>query len=319
MNGLLTIGWNTFRELLRQPVFLAITVGLLVLNGLLANVSYFGFGEEARLVKTTSLSILLLSGLATASIGASSALSKEVQTGTALSVLAKPVGRITFLLAKYCGVVVSLVAQTSLGLLSTLVASRMAFDAYGGADWVAISIYFGSIALAFVIGLASNYFTHRPLMADASFALGGTFLTGFLLINLLDHHGAWQKFGAGVDWRLVPACALILLALLVLAGIALACSTRMNLLPTVVVCSLLLLAGLLSDYLFGASMDGGFGIAAVLHALLPNWQHFWLADAIAGQNSIPLGYLAKAAAYAVIYAGFSLGIGTFLFEDRELH
>jgi ABC-type transport system involved in multi-copper enzyme maturation permease subunit len=51
MNSFFTIAWNSFRELLRQPSYLALVAGMLGVIGLLANVSYFGLGEEPRLVK----------------------------------------------------------------------------------------------------------------------------------------------------------------------------------------------------------------------------------------------------------------------------
>ena len=56
---------------------------------------------------------------------------------------------------------------------------------------------------------------------------------------------------AGVDWRLVPAAVLILFALWILAALALACSTRFDMIPTLAICSALFLMGIMSDYLFG--------------------------------------------------------------------
>ena len=60
-----------------------------------------------------------------------------------------------------------------------------------------------------------------------------------------------QNFAKGVDWRLVPAAILILFALWILAALALACSTRWEVIPTLAICSAFFLLGLMSDYLFG--------------------------------------------------------------------
>ena len=54
-----------------------------------------------------------------------------------------------------------------------------------------------------------------------------------------------------MDWRLVPAAVLILFALWILAGLALACSTRLDMIPTLAICSAFFLLGIMSDYLFG--------------------------------------------------------------------
>jgi hypothetical protein len=50
----------------------------------------------------------------------------------------------------------------------------------------------------------------------------------------------------------------------------------------------------------------------------PNWQLFWLADALEGQNKIPLSYLGEALGYACAYIGAILALALTLFEDREL-
>jgi ABC-2 type transport system permease protein len=312
------IAWNSFCELLRQPAYLALLTGALAAIGLLANISYFGFGEEARLVKTTALSVLLLTGLINAVLSASVSIAQEVRTGTALALLAKPVGRTRFLLAKFLGLAAALGVQTYAGLLAALLASRMAFDAYGSWDWVAIAIFSGAILLAYMLGAASNYFVHRPFLADASLALVATVTLAFLAINCLDRHGAWQKFGANVDWRLIPAGLLVWFALLVLAGLAVACTTRLAMMPTLMACSGLFALGLLSDYLFGRAAGAGSWLAATLHTVLPNWQVFWMADRLGGEGTIPWSYVLRAGAYAGAYLTLVLSVGLILFEDRDL-
>jgi hypothetical protein len=55
MNTFFVIAWNSFRELLRQPLYLVLLTGTVMVIGMLANVSYFGYGEEPRMVKTSAL------------------------------------------------------------------------------------------------------------------------------------------------------------------------------------------------------------------------------------------------------------------------
>ena len=53
--------------------------------------------------------------------------------------------------------------------------------------------------------------------------------------------------------------------------------------------------------------------------MTPNWQLFWLADALeAGKNTFHWGYVGKAFAYAAAYVGAALILAVLLFEDREL-
>src|SRR5258708_38847253 len=77
---------------------------------------------------------------------------------------------------------------------------------------------------------------------------------------------------ASVDWRMVPAGILILFALWILAALALACSTRFDMIPTLAICSALFLIGIMSDYLFGTRAAHGSWWATVLYSVTPNWQ-----------------------------------------------
>jgi hypothetical protein len=111
---------------------------------------------------------------------------------------------------------------------------------------------------------------------------------------------------------------LILFALLVLAAIALACSTRLDTVPTLAVCTSFFLIGLVSDYLFKGAADGGAIWAKVAYAVTPNWQQFWLADALEDKKSIPWIYVGQAATYCLAYLTAALSVASLMFEDREL-
>jgi hypothetical protein len=103
-----------------------------------------------------------------------------------------------------------------------------------------------------------------------------------------------------------------------LAGLAVACSTRLEMIPTLAICSGLFLLGLMSDYLFGRPAQQGSWWASVLYTLVPNWQLFWLADALDSGKAIPWGYVGKAFVYMAGYLGAALAVALVLFEDREL-
>jgi hypothetical protein len=112
---------------------------------------------------------------------------------------------------------------------------------------------------------------------------------------------------------------LILFALWILAALALACSTRFDMIPTLAICSALFLIGLMSDYLFGRPAEHGSWWGTVLYTVVPNWQNFWLADALdSGKSTFHWGYVSKACAYMVLYVGAVLTLAIALFEDREL-
>ena len=319
MRQVTAIASNAFMELVRQPIYLLLLASSACFCVFLSAVPYFGFGEDTKLVKDSTLAITLLAGLFTSVLCASASVAQEIRTGTALTVLSKPVGRMTFLLAKYAGLAMALVLITYADMVATLMASRMAFDAYGNADVQSFSIYMGAAALAFGVGGFTNFFLRRSFVSDTVFSFAVlTTLALWIVVQFTRLDRAFDG-PAAVDWRLVPAGVLILFALLVLAGLALVCSTRLDTIPTLAVCTGFFLFGLMTDYLFKASADSGVWWAKVAYAVVPNWQQFWLADALEDKKSIPWSYVVKAAAYLVSYLAAALAAALISFEDRELN
>src|ERR1700756_4760423 len=103
MRQFITIAINAFIELVRQPVFLLLMTCSVVFEIFLATPYYFAFGDEPKLVKNSTLAVMLLSGLFGAVLSASASLAREIRAGTALAVLSKPIGRTQFLVAKFIG------------------------------------------------------------------------------------------------------------------------------------------------------------------------------------------------------------------------
>jgi hypothetical protein len=238
-------------ELLRQPVFLLLTTCSAAFEIFLATPYYFAFGDEPKLVKNSVLAVMLLSGLFGAVLSASASLAREIRTGTALAVLSKPVGRAQFLLAKYAGLMLALTLMTYVNLVAALVASRMTFDAYGGVDMAALGIFAGGLVAAYAVAGFSNFFLRRPFVSDAFLALVVMVtVAAFLIFHFTRQMQSVNEL-AVVEWRMVPAGVLVLFALWIFAALALACSTRLDMIPTLTICSAFFLMGLMSDYLFG--------------------------------------------------------------------
>jgi ABC-type transport system involved in multi-copper enzyme maturation permease subunit len=319
----LNIAVNAFMELIRQPIFLLLMTGSVLFEIFLAVPYYFAFGDEPKLVDNSVLAVMLLSGLFGAVLSASSSLAREIRSGTALAVLSKPVSRAQFLLAKFAGLAAALLLLTYVNMVGVLLASRMAFDAYGKTDMPAIGIFSAGILLAYALAGFSNFFLRRPFVSDAVFAmLVFTTLAAFLVFQFTTQKESLGTV-AQVNWNLLPAGILILFALWTLAAVALACSTRFDTIPTLAICSAVFLVGLMSDYFYsqaGGKIGGGASWwASTLYTVVPNWQIFWLADAIeTGKNTFQWAYVGKAFAYAACYAGAALAVGTALFEEREL-
>src|SRR4051794_21285015 len=197
MRQFVTIATNAFMELVRQPVFLLLMTSSAVFEIFLATPYYFAFGDEPKLVKNSTLAVMLLAGLFGAVLSASASLAREIRTGTALAVLSKPVGRAQFLLAKYIGLVLALSLLTYVNLVAALLTSRMAFDAYGSTDMFALGVFAGGLLAAYLLGGFSNFFLRRPFVSDAVFGVVFMTTVAFILINFFNKDGKSQTFATG--------------------------------------------------------------------------------------------------------------------------
>jgi ABC-type transport system involved in multi-copper enzyme maturation permease subunit len=319
MRQFITIATNAFMELVRQPVFLLLMTGSLLFQIFLAVPYYFAFGDEPKLVENSALAVMLLTGLFGAVLCASSSLAREIRTGTALAVLSKPVGRARFLLAKYVGLAGALTLLAYVNLIGVLLASWMSFDAYGKTDVLALGILGGAVLMAYLLGGFGNFFLRRNFVSDAVVALVVMITLAAVFIFMFTKQKESLSVDSHVDWRLLPAGILILFALWILAALAIACSTRLDIIPTLAICSAFFLVGLMSDYFFGRRAELGSWWASTLYTIVPNWQLFWLADALeTGKDTFHWDYVGKAFVYMVGYAGATLAVGTALFEEREL-
>ena len=320
MRQLGTIAYNAFMEVVQQPVFLLLMTFSAMFCVFLSIVPYFGFGDDVQIVKTSLLAVSLVTGLFGAVLCASSSVAREIRSGTALAVLSKPVGRARFVLGKYLGLSCALLILIYTNLIACLLASRMAYDAYGSADTFSFGFYcLGGLLASYIIGGFLNYFLQVRFVFTTVIAV--VVLTTAMFAIILSTEAATTGASADprtVDWRLIPATVLLLFAVLILTALALACSTRLELLPTLAVCSGVLFLGLMSDWLFLEKTEDGIWWASILYTIIPNWQNFWLADVLSGDETIPLAYIGQAFLYLIGYTGATLVAALWLFEDREL-
>jgi ABC-type transport system involved in multi-copper enzyme maturation permease subunit len=121
--------------------------------------------------------------------------------------------------------------------------------------------------------------------------------------------------------RTVPGLLLKCMETLVLAAISVALSTRLPMLPNLVICASVYALGHLAPVLVQTSADKFPIVAFVgqfLATILPVLDHYHIPGAIVGGNEVPAAYLLWSAAYSAIYAAVALLLALALFEDRDL-
>ncbi len=324
ISKLVAIASNTYTETIRQPIFsilLWTAAGLLTLNPAIAAFSLESGGDN-KVMKDIALSTLLLYGLLASVFSATSVITREIESFTVLTVVSKPVSRPLFLCGKQLGVTAAIAVGFYFLSLVFLMASQHGVME-SNADKHDMPVVIGA-TLTLLISLSAAVFGnyvygwHFPTTMLAWAVPLGT--VAFVIAQCFDKEwnaGVIDVDEVGKTLQVAIAIVLIFLAVMVLTACAVALSTRFSQVLTLVLCAGIFVLGLLSDYYFGLRADEGM-VFQVVGALLPNFQYFWVGDALTQDQIVPLVQVARVAAYAGLYTLGVLALGVAMFQTREV-
>jgi hypothetical protein len=311
-----TLAGMTAIETLRQPICLLLVATCVLFITILPFFLTHTMGEEGKLVRDSALAFHFVCGLVLGSYASCTSITREIRHGTAAAVLSKPVHRSTFFLAKFTGIGVVMLLFSAAVTIATLLSARAAAESFH-IDWWAAGPLLAATPLAFALAGLKNYFTRQPFVSNAFGLLLFALVIAFVVTAFVGEDGAWGTFGSAVPWPIAPGSVLVTLAILVLCAIAAALSTRLDALSTLALCSVVFMVGLMSDYLFGRHAAASH-VAAFFYAVIPNWQHFWAADALTAGGTVPWSYVARVGVYALLYLAGVLCLGILAFRRMEI-
>ena len=312
MRNFFHIARNTFRECLREPIFFLLFLGAIILIGLFPSLSLFVFREQLKLVVDSSMATTLLFGLIGAVFCSSSAVSREISNGTVLLLLSKPVARWSFIIAKIAGIMLALTLLVFICNISTLISLRVAKDQFE-LEYLTFYIYYGMIIAGMGWGAFRNFYARKSFSASSIFAISILISITLVVVHFIPVEGKLMS----VHTEVIPALLLLFFAVWVMVAITVMLSTRLDITANLLISSLLFFFGLVADYFFGASA-GSASLSAFLYAIIPNWQFFWMADALANKQAIPWDYVGWTALYTLFYISICTIIAVTLFNDKEI-
>ena len=121
--------------------------------------------------------------------------------------------------------------------------------------------------------------------------------------------------------RTVPGLVLAFLETVVLASISVAISTKLPLLPNLLICSSIYVAGHLTPLIVQSSL-GRFEpvqfVGQLIATVLPVLDYFNIQAAVAGGVAVPYEYLGAALLYCVLYSTIAMLLALAIFENRDL-
>lgn len=339
----ISIALQTFRECLRQPIYLSILLSSLFLIGIQPIISLFVFSQHLKLVTDGSLAIILVAGCCVAVICAGYTVSSEIENGAVLLLLSKPVRPSAFIFWKIIGIQAVLLMFVWITGIAGIFAIDMSGDEFE-IDRQQMLIFSFCICIACMIGGGYNYFTRASFSSGTSLALCAIFtITLGLKFTVID---------SAIDpyfQNLISAMVLVLFAILIVGAMATAFAMRFTLLINMILCGGIFFAGLISDYIYSAlaRIDAEqiaiflelpslrnenwicsiithviYGIihltAVISHSVIPNWQLLWMTDALAASREISHSYLVAASIYSLSYCAVFYLIASILFQNREI-
>lgn len=261
----LAIARNTFVESIRQPIYLVmIAVGILALL-ITPGLSTFTLSDDNLFMVDMGLATIFLCGLVIAAFVATSVVTREIENKTVLALVSKPVGRPVFVIGKYVGVAAALLVAAVILSCAFLLIKRYGVmqTARDTGDPVVLTFGLLAVFVSVGVGLWCNFFYGWVFTSTAVGSLFPLSLLAWLAVLLFDREWNVQLFKASEETyntsflspslqpEVLMALGGVLLALLVVASVALAASTRLSQVMTVVVCLVVFVLGLLTDTLFG--------------------------------------------------------------------
>lgn len=313
MFNLFRVASSTFKESIREPVYCLLLVCAAVLIAHFPAISLFVFYEQLKMVVDSSMATGLVFGLFAAVLTSSHTVTQEMRNGTVLLLLSKPVHRWSFVLAKILGVVAAVVLMMFILNCATVISVYMAVDQFRY-DSFSYYMMLGLMVAAAGVGAIFNYFRGNSFSAITVLALGVFFaiFAGYCLVFQPEPELSLPD--------LLKALVLLFGAVAAMATIAVVFALWLDMVPNLCVCSVVFFLGMVSSYLFNRETGSVIldYILQALYAVFPNWQFFWLADAIAVDSSIPLTYVFKTFIYVICYIILCSLWAVVLFRRREI-
>ena len=323
---------NTFVQTIRQPVYgilILATFAVLALSVPLSGWTMASDYETAdqRMLEDLGLSTLLMSGLLIAAFSASGVLAREIEDRTVLTVVSKPVSRATFVLGKFAGVSGAVGAAFYLCAIVFLMAVRHKVMPTGGStnDWVVITLGVGAVAASAAIAMIGNYAFGWSFSSSAIWSLLVLLTAAMLGVCFLGHGWKPVPFGQGLRPELLTGIVLIFLGVMVLTAVAVAASTRVGQVMTLLICLTVFAVGSLHSWLFDASSASiltgrslDLPVLQYVGWLFPKLTYAYPPNAPGMDKPIPADYVLYTAGYYLAYICGIVAVGVALFQTRGL-
>lgn len=268
------IARNSLIESLRQPVLaimMLIAAFLQVLNTWIIG---FTMGRAAipgevtgddKLLYDVSMGTVFVLGIVLASFVSTAAISREIENKTILTVVSKPVSRTSVILGKYLGISGAMLVAIGIMIAMLLLAVRHGVQQTAADEPDMPVILFGLAALfgsIFVAGLG-NFIYGWSFGQVATLLMLPLFWIAYFGVLLLSDEWELQPIGTDFTPQILLSCLTLGMALMVITALATAVSTRVGQVLTILICAVVFVSGLMSNYFVGRHVYSNERVAEI--------------------------------------------------------
>jgi ABC-type transport system involved in multi-copper enzyme maturation permease subunit len=279
----------------------------------------YSLDDDNKLLREIALSTLFLASLFIAIFSAAGTVAEEIDNKTILTVLTKPVQRPIFIIAKFAGVALAVILAHYICTIALLMSIRHGVleTVNDPMDWTVIICGTAAIGLAFLLSAFFNY-AYDWKFSSSAIVLTAIFATiAIVFLSFIDREWKFNPAANRINTEDIYGSALLLLAAIIIVALAVTLSTRFNIVVTLSFCVGIFLLGLINDYAFGRLAETHYW-AKIGRFLIPNFQVFWISDAIYEGSTVPFRYILMVAVYAVCYTAGILALAIGLFQRRQV-
>ncbi|GEM_PF-4710527 len=297
---------NTVRQLLADPFFLVLHLGLITLLVLLGEMPGFTYGEHTRLLRDQCQSLIFILGCLGGCFLLIRAVTDELRRGAAPELRSRPILPFVLITGKWTGCAICLLLFCVTGQSGFAWVSQVATET-GEIDQLALLMLPGLVLLVLIGAAIWQGVFGGSFVLPANFAIAVAVLLGAVIRTLLGSHTDMTGVQSGVF--LVPA---MLIFLAILLPVAVLWDS-----PVVFGCGLaVFFLGLITNASVTADLSGTAGM--VIGGVLPDWQLFWLTDFLADGGMITGAFVVDCVLRVLFFMLLCLPLATLLYERQEV-
>lgn len=257
----LIIARNTLVESLRQPIFFVLIVisGLFQALNTAASGFSMGYSTSAevhgddKMLLDVGLATVFVTGMILAAFQATAVISREIEDKTILTIVSKPIARPTVVFGKYLGVTGAILMATIIMICFLLFGVRheVMTNASDMVDMPVVVFSVSAVVLSMFVAGWTNFFYGWSFPQVSVVLMTVLVPVAYVVTLLVSKRWEMQPIGTDFKPQVMLASLSLFFAIMVMTSIAVAASTRLSQVMTLVICIGVFVLGLLSNHLLG--------------------------------------------------------------------